>query len=151
MDVDRINSSNPANERNSTFLQQHVSYFDINKDGIIYPWETFKANIHKGKHGSDTGNYDYDGRFARMNFESLVKRYANTQPDKLTLGELWKMTEEHRVIFDFVGWIVAKLEFGLLYFLAKDEDGFLSKEAFYQVYDGTLFYNIAKKHKERKN
>ncbi|MCL7032452.1 hypothetical protein MKW94_015055 [Papaver nudicaule] len=28
---------------NQTVLQKHASFFDRNKDGVIYPWETFQA------------------------------------------------------------------------------------------------------------
>lgn len=29
-------------------LQQHLSYFDRNNDGIIYPWETYEGEAHCG-------------------------------------------------------------------------------------------------------
>lgn len=40
-----------------------------------------------------------------MNLENMFSKYASV-PDKMTLGDLWHMTEGNRVIFDVVGWFV---------------------------------------------
>ncbi|KAL8204591.1 hypothetical protein R6Q57_010214 [Mikania cordata] len=172
--------------RGLSVLQQHVSFFDQNDDGIIYPWKTYAglrsigfnvlvsliggllfnitfsyptlpgyipnlllpiyiANIHQAKHPSDSGTYDTEGRYMPVNFESMISKYGKTSQDKLTLKELWNMTEGNRVWFDLIGWIISKFEWGAVYFIAKDDEGYLSKEAMRGLFDGSLFDILSKK------
>lgn len=43
-------------------------------------------------------------RYVAANFENMFSKYARTYPDKLSLGELWDMTEANRLAFDPYGW-----------------------------------------------
>ncbi|KAF9604841.1 hypothetical protein IFM89_010516 [Coptis chinensis] len=110
---------------------------------LLFP--IYIKNVHKGKHGSDTGVYDTEGRFVPSNFENMFSKYAHNLPDRFTAWELWNLTEGDRSAFDIIGAVIAKFEWTLLYFIAKDEDGFVSKEDIRRCYDGTLFEYIANK------
>ncbi|KAG8369889.1 hypothetical protein BUALT_Bualt14G0060400 [Buddleja alternifolia] len=57
-------------------------------------------------------------------------------------------SEDDDVYAKASAWIANKGEFLLLYFVAKDQDGFLSKEAIRGCYDGSLLEYLANMHKE---
>ncbi|RLN12013.1 hypothetical protein C2845_PM09G07120 [Panicum miliaceum] len=176
-----------------TPLQRHAAFFDRDKDGVIYPSETYKGfraigcgvalsaasavfvnaalgpntkpenektppfkfpiyvkNIHKGKHGSDSGVYDANGSFVSEKFEEIFKKYAHTKPDALTGKELQEMLQANREPKDFKGWLGGFTEWKVLYSLCKDKDGFLHKDTVRAVYDGSLFERLEQERKAKK-
>lgn len=63
----------------------------------------YVANIHKDKHGSDTGTYDTEGRFIPQKFEDMFSKYGEGR-DYLTLWDLSKLMKGQRLIADPIGW-----------------------------------------------
>ncbi|XP_070021808.1 probable peroxygenase 5 isoform X1 [Nicotiana sylvestris] len=169
-----------GNHDQLTPLEKHVMFFDINKDGIIYPWETYLGfrklgrnifrsllaavlihlvlshktrpgkwpsllfpilikNIKYGKHGSDSDAYDAEGRFVPEKFEEIFKKYAHKNANSLTADEVNELLKKNREPKYYFGWLNATTDWRLLYDLAKNKNGELTKEAVRAVYDGSLF------------
>ncbi|KAF2305604.1 hypothetical protein GH714_006978 [Hevea brasiliensis] len=109
---------------------------------LLFPIEV--QNIQLGKHGSDSGVYDKDGRFVDEKFEAVFCKHARTHPDALTSGELMGMLRANREPKDYLGWVASWTEWKTLYILCKDSNGLLQKETVRAVYDGSLFEQLEK-------
>ncbi|KAF2438424.1 Caleosin-domain-containing protein [Karstenula rhodostoma CBS 690.94] len=171
------------NHSHQTVLQQHCEFFDTDRDGIIWPQDTFHgfhklgfglvlslfavfvihanfsyptlpswlpdpffriyiANIHKDKHGSDTGTYDNEGRFVPQKFEDIFEKYADGR-DFMTLWDVGDMLKGQRCIADPIGWGGALFEWLATYLMLWPDDGRMMKEDIRGIYDGSVFYKIA--------
>ncbi|KAH9314105.1 hypothetical protein KI387_022732, partial [Taxus chinensis] len=131
------------------FINLALSYSTLpgKMPSLLFP--VYIKNIHKAKHGSDTDVYDNKGEFNAQKFEAIFSKYARTHPDRLTKSEVDSMVKDNREPKDYLGWIGAKAEWSFLYDLAKDEKGFVEKEAVRGVYDGSLFEVFEKKNASR--
>lgn len=69
----------------------------------------YLKNIHKTKHGSDTGTYDSEGRFVPQKFEDMFSKYADDK-DFVTLRDVWNLLKGQRVVADPFGTTAAALE-----------------------------------------
>ncbi|KAG2661348.1 hypothetical protein PVAP13_1KG500700 [Panicum virgatum] len=107
--------------------------------------DIYVQNIQKGKHGSDTGAYDAQGRFVPAKLDEMFAKHAKTAPNAMAKDELDAMLKANRESNDVNGWVAAKAEWEMLYDLAKDKDGRLQKDTVRAVYDGALFYQLAGK------
>ncbi|XP_044494538.1 probable peroxygenase 5 [Mangifera indica] len=101
-------------------------------------------NIAKGKHGSDSGTYDAQGRFVPAKFEEIFSKHAHAHNDSLTSNELMEMLKANRQPKDFQGWAASLAEWKVFYNLCKDKDGLLHKDTVKAIYDGSLFYQLEK-------
>ncbi|ESR61424.1 hypothetical protein CICLE_v10016732mg [Citrus x clementina] len=115
---------------------------------LLFPIEI--KNIHKSKHGSDSGVYDSEGRFVPSKFEEIFTKHACTQPNALTSDELMGMLKANREPKDYGGWVAAYSEWKILYVLCKDKNGLLRKDTVKAVYDGSLFEHMEKEHESAK-
>ncbi|XP_074567892.1 putative peroxygenase 5 [Curcuma longa] len=104
----------------------------------------YVKNIHKGKHGSDSGVYDTEGRFVVCKFEEIFQKHAKTNPEALSSKELKEMLEANGEPNDSKGRFASRAEWQLLYNLGKDKEGFLHKDTIEAVYDGSLFHKLEK-------
>ncbi|KYF67673.1 caleosin family protein [Sorangium cellulosum] len=99
------------------------------------------ANIHRGKHASDTGVYDKDGRFDPVKFDELFARWDRDRDGALSARELVARTLGDRDFLDVLGFLASAGEWAVLYALAG-KGGKLTREQLRRMYDGTLFYEL---------
>ncbi|RCV21114.1 hypothetical protein SETIT_4G111700v2 [Setaria italica] len=98
--------------------------------------------IHRAMHGSDTGAYDAKGRFVPEKFEEIFTKHAKVRPDALTSMEIEEMILANRDPLDPQSWGAPEGEWGLIYKLASDKQGFLHKDSARGIYDGSVFYML---------
>ncbi|KAE9605301.1 putative plant seed peroxygenase [Lupinus albus] len=115
---------------------------------ILFPIEV--KNIQRGKHGSDSGVFDTEGRFVHSKFEEIFSKHALKHSNALTFDELKEMIKGNRVPGDYKAWLTSYLEWKFLYVIGKDKDGLLTKEIVRGVYDGSLFEHLEKRQSEKK-
>lgn len=115
---------------------------------LLFPIEV--KNVLFAKHGSDTGAFDSQGRFVPSKFEEIFSKYAQTDPNGLTLDELKKMLKTNREPKDYGAWFAETTEWRLLYSLCKDKNGLLPKEKVKGVYDGSIFEILEKENNSKK-
>jgi len=171
-------------------LEQHCLFFDRDRDGVIWPVDTFTGfhelgynifwcilavfiihsgfsyftgeswipdplfritlkNIHRAKHGSDTGTYDTEGRFIPHKFEEIFSKYDKDGKGGLTFTEGLKMIRGNRMIADPIGWTAAFFEWLAAYLLIWPKDGVVTKESMRKIYDGSIFFDVAEREKKR--
>jgi peroxygenase len=108
-------------------------------------------NIKLGKHGSDTGAFDADGRFVPAAFERMFSEFDTNRSGSLSEAELLAMIAANAKLRPGSE-AAAKQEFQLLLQIAADttEDAggkknpALSKQRLQSFYDGSLFFTLAK-------
>ncbi|TFK56892.1 caleosin domain-containing protein, partial [Heliocybe sulcata] len=170
-------------------LQQHCNFFDRDRDGVIWPTDTFRGfyqlgfglflsllstviihtffayptqewwqwipdplfrihteRIHRDKHGSDSGSYDNYGGFVPQKFEDFFERYSSLPgKDGLTVLDTVKGIVGQRCVFDPIGWGGASFEWLATWILLWPADGIMKKEDVRGIYDGSIFWSVAKK------
>ncbi|KAI1803451.1 Caleosin-domain-containing protein [Daldinia bambusicola] len=112
-------------------------------------FRVFLANVHRDKHGSDTGAFDTEGRFIPQRFEDAFAKYAGGR-DYLTIWDVRDLLAGQRCIMDPVGWFGAFFEWLATYLMLWPVDGKMRKEDIRGIYDGSIFYTIADRRAAKK-
>ncbi|EED23685.1 calcium binding protein Caleosin, putative [Talaromyces stipitatus ATCC 10500] len=131
----------------------HLNFSYPTRLGLTYfPDPFFRVyvrDIHKAKHGSDSGTYDNEGRFVPQNFENIFAKYDSDRDGAITLSDITRLMKGQRVAADPFGWGAALFEWGTTWLLLQ-KDGKVYKEDLRQLYDGSLFWRIREQRKQPK-
>lgn len=108
-------------------------------------------DIKLGKHGSDTGAFDADGRFVPAAFERMFTEFDTNRSESLSEAEIMVMIAANAKLRPGSE-TAAKQEFQLLLQIAADTTEAagaekvpaISKQRLQEFYDGSLFFKLAK-------
>ncbi|ORY00436.1 Caleosin-domain-containing protein [Basidiobolus meristosporus CBS 931.73] len=125
-------------------IVMHILFSWVTQDGWLPSpfFYIYVDNIKRGKYGSDSGVYDGEGRFIRGRFEEIFQKFDTEKKGALTFAQCYQLTESSRRMFDPIGWVVAKIKFGLLWLIAS-RNGLITRETLESIYDGSLFEKMA--------
>jgi peroxygenase len=141
----------------------HINFSYPTSDSWL-PDPLFRINVknmHRTKHGGDTGTYDNEGRYIPQKFEEIFTKYADGR-DYLTFWDTVNMLKGQRNVSDPIGWGGAIFECkflesnrgvlflltvtgGATYLMLWPEDGKMMKEDIRGTFDGSIFYAIAQR------
>ncbi|CAG8694718.1 2139_t:CDS:2 [Gigaspora margarita] len=113
-------------------------------------FKIYVNRIHKGKHGSDSETFDTEGRFVPEKFEEIFSKYDQDGKGGLSFNDIRRLIYGNANAVDPFGWISAIFEWGILFLLCA-QNGIVSKEDVRSQFDGSLFYRVAERQKERKS
>jgi len=105
------------------------------------------ANIHRDKHGSDSGSFNHRGGFDRTSFNEIFTNAAPPAHDSLSFWEGVNLIKRNHDLFDIFGTLAAVFEWFAVYFMLWPADGRCSKEDIKGVMDGSIFESIAGRRK----
>ncbi|KAL1695801.1 Caleosin related protein-domain-containing protein [Schizophyllum commune] len=107
------------------------------------------ANIHRDKHGSDTGTYDNDGLYVEDKFDRIFDKYSSLpEKDGLFVTDTLRLIYGQRCILDFLGWGAAIFEWFATWILLwnrRTPEGAIKREDVRKVYDGSIYEEISGK------
>uniref|UniRef100_A0A0E0PVX5 EF-hand domain-containing protein n=1 Tax=Oryza rufipogon TaxID=4529 RepID=A0A0E0PVX5_ORYRU len=112
------------------------------KDAPLPHLSIYINNIYRGMHRSDTGALDAKGRFVPAKFEEIFSKHAKNRPDALTSLEVKEMILANRDPDDPQSWAAPIQEWGLIYGLASDKNGYFHKDSVRGIYDGSVFVKL---------
>jgi len=121
-----------ATHQHQTVVQQHVDYWDTDRDGIIWPRDTYEG-CRKWGWSPPLAllvtliinlNLSYptlpgflpdpffrnEGRFKPQNFEDIFAKYDKGNKGGLDIWDLLRFWKGQRMVFDFFGWSASFLE-----------------------------------------
>lgn len=101
-------------------------------------------NVHRLKHGSDSGIYDHNGNICPTLPDAVNNALTTFDSDKkggLNLIDILWLTRKKFVAMDFFGWAASKLEWSFLWILCQKK-GVVGWNDIREQYDGSLFERI---------